>query len=198
MGRIAEIERNSTETQIKISLNLDGSGVYEINTGCGFLDHMLELFSRHGRFDLKVKCSGDTHIDYHHTTEDIGMVLGETFSTALGDRKGITRYGDANIPMDEALVMTVVDLSGRSYVVNNTNIPTQKVGDFDTELVNEFLIAFSRKSKSNIHIHQFAGTNSHHIIEAVFKGLARSLKMAVSIDEKFKNELPSTKGVLDI
>lgn len=198
MVRIAEIERNSTETQIKISLNLDGSGVYEINTGCGFLDHMLELFSRHGRFDLKVKCSGDTHIDYHHTTEDIGMVLGETFSTALGDRKGITRYGDANIPMDEALVMTVVDLSGRSYVVNNTNIPTQKVGDFDTELVNEFLIAFSRKSKSNIHIHQFAGTNSHHIIEAVFKGLARSLKMAVSIDEKFKNELPSTKGVLDI
>ncbi len=190
--------RNSKETQIEISLNLDGTGEYDIHTGSGFLDHMLELFARHGRFDLSIKCVGDTHIDYHHTTEDIAMVLGDAFQTALGDRKGICRYGEISIPMDEAMVMAVVDLSGRSYVVNNLQIPTEKVGNFDTELINEFMVAFSRKSKSNIHFYQFAGTNSHHIIEAAFKALARSLRKAVSIDEEFKDEIPSTKGILDI
>ena len=194
--RIAEINRNTAETKIFLRLNLDGSGQSEIDTGCGFLDHMLTLFSRHGRFDLTVRCVGDTQVDYHHTTEDIGIALGTAFAQALGDKRGICRYGDTILPMDEALILTAVDLSGRCHLGFELPIPTQKVGDFDTELVEEFWLGFVRKAECTLHIKELSGSNSHHIIEGAFKSAARSLKKAVLIDGAYADEIPSTKGVL--
>lgn len=194
--RIAELKRNTAETRISVFLNLDGTGKSEIATGCGFLDHMLTLFSRHGRFDLKVTCIGDTQVDYHHTVEDIGITLGTAFSQALGEKRGICRYGDTLLPMDEALILSAVDLSGRSCLGFDLPIPTQKVGDFDTELVEEFWLGFVRKAECSLHIKEFAGSNSHHIIEGAFKSVARSLKKAVLIDPVYADEIPSTKGVL--
>ena len=194
--RIANIDRITKETDVKISLNLDGTGVSEINSGSGFFDHMLTLFAKHGRFDLNVKCKGDINVDYHHTTEDIGICLGQAFSDALGDKKGINRYGNFILPMDEALILTAVDLSGRSMLVKELDIKANKVGDFDTELVEEFLLAFSRSANLTLHVRQLTGSNAHHIIEGVFKCLARSLKQAVTIDSSLKGEVPSTKGVL--
>ena len=194
--RIAEINRKTAETEIAVKLNLDGRGSADISTGVGFLDHMLELFARHGRFDLVVKCTGDTHVDDHHTTEDVGIALGTAFAQALGDKKGICRYGSAIIPMDEALILTAVDFSGRSYLGFALDIPTAKVGTFDTELVEEFWLGFTRNAACTLHIRQMAGTNSHHIIEGAFKSAARSMRAAVKIDEDFAEEIPSTKGVL--
>ena len=189
-------ERKTNETDIKLSINLDGSGKSEISSGCGFLDHMLTLFARHGSFDLNLSCNGDTEVDYHHTAEDIGIVLGGAFLEALGDMKGITRYGHIILPMDEALILTAIDISGRAHLSYSLDIPTEKVGDFDTELVREFFEAFVRASKITLHIKQLDGLNSHHIIEGCFKAFARAMSMAVSIDEKHKNEIPSTKGTL--
>lgn len=194
--RTSAIERNTAETKIKLSLNLDGTGKSTVDTGCGFLDHMLTLFAKHGRFDLTVKCDGDTNVDYHHTVEDIGIVLGTAFSEALGDKKGIERYGDIILPMDEALILTAVDLSGRAYLGFNLEIPTEKVGDFDTELVKEFWLGFVRTAGCTLHIKQLAGENSHHIIEGAFKSAARSFSKAVKINSDYKDEIPSTKGVL--
>lgn len=194
--RTSAIERNTAETKIILSLNLDGTGESTVNTGCGFLDHMLTLFAKHGRFDLTVKCDGDTNVDYHHTVEDIGIVLGTAFSEALGDKKGIERYGDIILPMDEALILTAVDLSGRAYLGFNLEIPTEKVGDFDTELVKEFWLGFVRTAGCTLHIKQLAGENSHHIIEGAFKSAARSFSKAVKINSDYKDEIPSTKGVL--
>ena len=194
--RTAEIVRNTKETQITLDINLDGKGVYDIDTGCGFLDHMLELFARHGRFDLKIKCNGDTKVDYHHTTEDIGIALGTAFKNAVGDGKGIVRYGNFLLPMDETLVLCAVDFSGRAYLGFNVEIPTQKIGDFDSELTEEFFAAFTRNAGITLHFNMMAGKNSHHIVEAVFKGFGRALKQAVSIDRDFADEIPSTKGVL--
>lgn len=194
--RTSQFTRNTAETQISIKLNLDGSGQSDISTGCGFLDHMLTLFSRHGRFDLNVRCVGDTQVDYHHTVEDIGIALGTAFSQALGDKRGICRYGDTTLPMDEALILTAVDISGRSYLGFDLPIPTQKVGEFDTELVEEFWLGFVRKAECTLHIKELAGSNSHHIIEGAFKSAARSLKKAVLIDPVYADEIPSTKGVL--
>ncbi|MBR3705616.1 MAG: imidazoleglycerol-phosphate dehydratase HisB [Firmicutes bacterium] len=191
-----QIMRKTAETDINLEITLDGSGKSTIDTGCGFLDHMLTLFARHGRFDLDVTCKGDTYVDYHHTAEDIGIVLGEAFACAIGDKKGITRYGNFILPMDEALIMSAVDISGRSYLGYNLEIPTEKVGDFDTELVEEFWLGFVRNAQVTLHIRQLAGTNSHHIIEGAFKSVARSLKAAVAIDPDFADEIPSTKGVL--
>jgi imidazoleglycerol-phosphate dehydratase len=194
--RTAQITRTTFETDIKLSLNLDGKGESKIDTGCGFLDHMLTLFSKHGRFDLTVLCKGDTYVDYHHTAEDIGIVLGKAFNDALGDKKGIVRYGDITLPMDETLILSAVDISGRAYLGYKLDIPTERVGDFDTELVEEFWLAFTRNLNCTLHIVQLAGSNSHHIIEGAFKSVARSLKKAVAIDPDFANEIPSTKGVL--
>ena len=194
--RTSQFTRNTAETQISIKLNLDGTGQSDISTGCGFLDHMLTLFSRHGRFDLNVRCVGDTQVDYHHTVEDIGIALGTAFSQALGDKRGICRYGDTVLPMDEALILTAVDISGRSYLGFDLPIPTQKVGQFDTELVEEFWLGFVRKAECTLHIKELAGSNSHHIIEGTFKSAARSLKKAVLIDPVYADEIPSTKGVL--
>jgi imidazoleglycerol-phosphate dehydratase len=194
--RTAQITRTTFETDIKLSLNLDGKGESKIDTGCGFLDHMLTLFAKHGRFDLTVLCKGDTHVDYHHTAEDIGIVLGKAFNDALGDKKGIVRYGDITLPMDETLILSAVDISGRAYLGYKLDIPTERVGDFDTELVEEFWLAFTRNLNCTLHIVQLAGSNSHHIIEGAFKSVARSLKKAVAIDPDFANEIPSTKGVL--
>ncbi len=194
--RSSEIIRKTGETDIALKINLDGVGKSEIDTSCGFLNHMLELFAKHGRFDLLVKCKGDVEVDYHHTTEDIGISLGQAFNKALADKKGIVRYGSTILPMDEALILTAVDISGRGMLVKELDIKANKVGDFDTELVEEFLIAFTRNANLTLHVRQLAGSNAHHIIEGVFKSLARSLKVAVSIDEKFKEEIPSTKGVL--
>ena len=194
--RIAEISRKTAETDIRLSLNLDGKGNSIIKTGCGFFDHMLTLFAKHGRFDLRVECEGDTYVDYHHTVEDIGIVLGKAFNEALGEKRGIVRYGNFILPMDESLIMTAVDISGRAYLGFALDIPTQKVGDFDTELVEEFFVAFCHNAGLNLHIRQLAGSNSHHIIEGAFKSVARSLKAAVSVDEAFRDEIPSTKGVL--
>ena len=194
--RTAEINRKTNETDIKLRLNLDGTGKSEINTGCGFLDHMLTLFARHGGFDLTVSCKGDTKVDYHHTVEDIGIALGDAFKSALGDMRGITRYGSFILPMDESLIMTAVDISGRSHLSYGLTIPAQKVGDFDTELTEEFYLGFVRHSAITLHIKQLSGTNSHHIIEGAYKSVARSLAAAVKIDENHKNEIPSTKGVL--
>lgn len=194
--RKAEINRKTNETDIFLSINLDGKGSSEIDTGCGFLDHMLTLFAKHGAFDLNVKCVGDTYVDDHHTVEDIGIALGCAFSDALGDKKGITRYGDITLPMDEALILSAVDISGRSYLGYDLTIPSQKVGTFDTELVKEFYLAFCQNAKLNLHIKQLDGANSHHIIEGSFKAVARCLRKAVKIDTDFANEIPSTKGVL--
>lgn len=194
--RTAEINRKTQETDIQLKLNLDGTGASNIDTGVGFLDHMLTLFAKHGRFDLDVTCKGDTNVDAHHTTEDIGIALGEAFKAALGDKKGIIRYGSTILPMDETLILSAADLSGRSYLAYDLSIPTFKVGDFDTELVEEFFLGFTRKAELNLHIKQLAGSNSHHIIEGTFKSVARTLKDAAAIDEAFKDEIPSTKGVL--
>lgn len=194
--RTAQIDRKTAETDISITLCLDGKGDSEINTGCGFLDHMLILFAKHGRFDLKVRCVGDTYVDDHHTVEDIGIALGQAFKKALGDKRGIYRYGSMILPMDEALILSAVDLSGRSHLGYKLDIPTQKVGTFDTELIEEFWLGFTRNSDCTLHIVSLEGKNSHHIIEGAFKSVARSLKDAVSIDKAFSEDIMSTKGVL--
>ena len=194
--RVSEINRKTAETDIQLMLNIDGSGNSNIETGCGFLDHMLTLFAKHGRFDLDIFCKGDIEVDFHHTAEDIGICLGKAFSEAMGDKKGICRYGNMILPMDEALVLTAVDFSGRSYLAYTVNLLRAKVGDFDTELVEEFWQAFVREAGLNLHINQMAGVNTHHIIEGIFKSAARSIRAAVAIDEKAKDEVPSTKGVL--
>ncbi len=194
--RRQEIKRKTAETDISLVLELDGSGRSSIDSGCGFLDHMLTLFASHGRFDLELRCKGDTNVDYHHTVEDIGIALGEAFAGALGDKKGIARYGDIILPMDEALIMASADLSGRSYLGFFLDIPTEKVGDFDTELVEEFWLGFVRKAECALHLRQLAGRNSHHIIEGAFKAAARAFRQAVSVDERLAGEIPSTKGVL--
>ena len=194
--RTGNIDRKTNETDIRLSIDLDGSGKADIATGCGFLDHMLNLFARHGRFDLAVKCVGDTYVDYHHTVEDIGISLGMAFKEALGDKKGIVRYGDTALPMDESLILSAVDISGRGGLYYSLEIPTEKVGDFDTELVEEFWRAFACDAGITLHIRRLAGSNSHHIIEGTFKSVARSLRTAVSIDKKFADEIPSTKGLL--
>ncbi len=194
--RTSDIKRTTAETDISLKLNLDGTGCSNVATGCGFLDHMLTLFARHGRFDLDVTCKGDTWVDDHHTVEDIGISLGKAFREALGDKKGITRYGSTILPMDESLILSAVDLSGRGFLGYDLQIPTEKVGTFDTELVEEFWLAFIRNAECTLHIRQLAGSNSHHIIEGTFKSVARSLKAAVAIDAAFADEIPSTKGVL--
>ncbi len=194
--RNATIERTTKETAISLALSLDGSGKNEIASGCGFLDHMLTLFAVHGRFDIALSCKGDTFVDDHHTVEDIGIALGEAFRAALSDKKGITRYGSIILPMDEALILAAVDISGRGMLVYDMPIPTEKVGTFDTELVKEFLIAFTRKAEITLHVKELAGENSHHIIEGCFKALARALRAAVKIDAEAANEVPSSKGVL--
>lgn len=194
--RTGSIERKTAETDISLSLCLDGSGSSDIATGCGFLDHMLTLFAKHGRFDLTVRCAGDTWVDDHHTVEDVGIALGQAFFQALGDKKGICRYGDTTLAMDEALILTAVDISGRACLGYALNIPTQKVGSFDTELTEEFFLGFVRNSHMTLHLRQLAGTNSHHIIEGTFKSVARSLRKAVAIDRQFSDDVPSTKGVL--
>ena len=194
--RTAEIIRKTAETDISLTLNLDGKGQSNIATGCGFLDHMLTLFARHGRFDLTLTCKGDTWVDDHHTVEDVGIVLGQAFKAALGDKRGIRRYGDCILPMDEALILTAVDISGRGYLGYDLQIPTQKVGTFDTELVEEFWLGFIRNAECTLHIRKLAGTNSHHIIEGAFKSAARSLGQAVSINPAFADDIPSTRGVL--
>jgi len=194
--RTANFTRRTAETDITLALAIDGSGKSEVNTGCGFLDHMLTLFAKHGRFDLIVSCNGDTHVDDHHTVEDVGIVLGKAFFEALGDKRGITRYGSMTLPMDESLILTAVDLSGRDYLGYDLCIPTEKVGTFDTELVEEFFLGFVREAKCNLHIKQLAGTNSHHIIEGTFKSVARSLRAACALDTAALGEIPSTKGVL--
>ena len=194
--RTGEGNRRTAETDIQLRLDLDGAGVSRIDTGCGFLDHMLTLFARHGRFDLDVRCKGDTYVDDHHTVEDVGICLGDAFAQALGDKRGVVRYGSMLLPMDEALILTAVDLSGRGMLCYDLHIPTQKVGTFDTELTEEFFTALARRGDMTLHIRQLAGSNSHHIIEGAFKSLARSLRAAVSIDPIFSQEIPSTKGVL--
>ena len=194
--RKATISRNTAETKINLALNLDGTGKSEIATGVGFLDHMLTLFAKHGRFDLTVSCQGDTWVDDHHTVEDVGIALGQAFKAALGDKKGITRYGNMILPMDEALILTAVDLSGRGHLGYDLQIPTQKVGTFDTELVEEFWLGFIRNAECTLHIRKITGTNSHHIIEGAFKSAGRSLRAAVAIEAAFADEIPSTKGVL--
>ena len=194
--RAFQIKRTTKETDINLSLNLDGQGKSNIDSGCGFLDHMLTLFSKHARFDLDLTCKGDVQVDYHHTVEDIGICLGQAFKTALGDKKGITRYGDTILPMDEALILTAVDVSGRSFLCYNVNIKAKRVGTFDVELIEEFMIAFTQNAGINLHVTQLAGKNVHHILEGVFKSLARSLRTAVKIDLETKDEIPSTKGVL--
>lgn len=194
--RHAEIIRTTGETDINLKLLLDGSGRSVINSGVGFLDHMLTLFAKHGRFDLEVKCAGDTQVDFHHTVEDIGIALGQAFAKALGDKRGIKRYADTVLPMDEALILTAVDVSGRGLCCYDAATLSQKVGDFDTELSSEFWFAFAREAGVTLHIRKLAGANSHHIIEGVFKSAARSLRAAVTIDKEFADEIPSTKGLL--
>ena len=192
--RTCELSRKTAETDISLCLNLDGTGKSDIATGCGFLDHMLTLFAAHGKFDLKVKCAGDTYVDDHHSVEDIGICLGQAFQNALGDKRGITRYGSFLLPMDEALILSAVDISGRSCLCFGLEIPTQKIGTFDTELVEEFFLAFTRNCPLSLHIRQMAGKNAHHIVEGAFKSVARALKAAVALDGT--NDIPSTKGVL--
>ena len=194
--RRAEVRRETKETQIQLSLNLDGTGRREIQTGCGFLDHMLELFTRHGDFEITLTCHGDTQVDYHHTTEDIGIVLGQAFTKALGDKRGIIRYGQFLLPMDETLVLCAVDLSGRDCLVWALDLPSAKVGDFDTVLAKEFWLGFVRNCPCALHIRQMSGENTHHILEAVFKGAGRALRGAVDMDPRHGGEIPSTKGVL--
>ena len=194
--RGAELARRTAETDIRLSLDLDGAGRSEIDTGCGFLDHMLTLFARHGRFDLNISCKGDTYVDGHHTVEDVGICLGDAFAQALGEKRGIVRYGSCTLPMDEALILTAVDISGRGMLCYGLDIPAQKVGDFDTELAQEFWLGFVRNCPGSIHIRKITGENTHHILEAVFKGMGRALKMAAAPDERHRDEIPSTKGVL--
>lgn len=194
--RTSEINRKTNETDVKLKLNIDGTGKYKNDTGCGFLNHMLDLFAKHGRFDLEVVCRGDVEVDDHHTVEDVGIVLGEAFVKALGDKKGITRYGSLILPMDEALVLCSLDISGRNFLGYDVKIPAEKVGTFDTELAKEFMLALSRSMGLTLHIKMLEGENSHHIIEAIFKGLGRALRNAVFIDVTCKDELPTTKGVL--
>ena len=206
--RKSEIVRKTKETDISLSLDIDGSGVYDITTGVGFFDHMLELFTRHGRFDMTVRCDGDTWVDSHHTVEDVGIVMGQAFKEALGDKKGIKRYGEMLLPMDEALILVALDISGRNYLGYDVEFASMKVtdgsnemrqmmvGSFDSELAEEFLMAFSREMGLTLHVKKLAGKNTHHIIEATFKGLARALAKACEIDERFKDEVPSTKGSL--
>ena len=194
--RSATIERKTAETDIALTLTLDGAGRSDLNSGVGFLDHMLTLLAAHGRFDLTLRCVGDTFVDDHHSVEDIGICLGKALGEALGDKRGVCRYGDTTMPMDEALVLTAVDLSGRSVLCFDLDVPTEKVGSFDTELVEEFFAALCREAGLTLHLRQLDGTNSHHIIEAAFKAFARALREAVSLDGALSNELPSTKGVL--
>ena len=194
--RTYQCNRTTSETDISLELNLDGKGVSSVETGCGFLDHMLTLFAKHGRFDLTLSCKGDIQVDDHHTVEDVGIVLGTAFKSALGDKKGIIRYGNMILPMDEALILSAVDISGRGGCYYALEIPTEKVGTFDTQLCKEFWIAFANNAGITLHIRQAAGENSHHIIEGAFKSVARSLKEAVAIDPAFAEEVPSTKGML--
>ena len=194
--RDVQLHRQTKETDIRLALSLDGTGKCLVDTGCGFLDHMLTLFAHHGRFDLDVNCKGDIQVDYHHTVEDIGIVLGDAFGLALGDKRGIRRYGNRILPMDETLILAAADFSGRSYLGYDLQIPAQKVGDFDTELTEEFFRGFVNHAGITLHIRQLAGTNSHHIIEGAFKAFAASLKEAVQIEENYKDEIPSTKGVV--
>lgn len=196
MQRTTEKRRETAETHIRLSLSLDGTGEGEIETGCGFLNHMLTLFQSHGRFDLSVHCDGDTDVDYHHTTEDIGIVLGEAFAECLGDKRGIRRYGSRLLPMDEALILCAVDLSGRAHLEYALEVPTEKVGDFDTELAREFFLAFVRSAGVTLHLRQLSGLNSHHILEGAFKAAARALSDACAIDPRSPDAIPSTKGVL--
>lgn len=192
--RTSDITRNTAETKIQLKLNLDGTGKADIDTGVGFLNHMLTLFAAHGKFDLTVKCAGDVEVDDHHSVEDIGICLGQAFQAALGDKRGITRYGSFLLPMDEALILSAVDISGRSCLCYGLDIPTEKIGTFDTELVEEFFLGFTRNCPMSLHLRQLAGTNSHHIVEGAFKSVGRALKAAVALDGS--NEIPSTKGVL--
>ena len=194
--RTAHIRRRTAETDVALTLTIEGTGRSEIDTGCGFLDHMLTLFARHGRFDLTVRCQGDTQVDDHHTVEDIGICLGDALAQALGDKRGICRYGSTLLPMDEALVLTAADLSGRGTLCCELAIPTEKVGTFDTELVEEFLLALVRQGALTLHVRQLSGRNSHHIIEGMFKSLGRTLAAAAAIDSRCAGEIPSTKGVL--
>ena len=194
--RTAEINRKTSETDIQLTLNLDGTGKSTIDTGCGFLNHMLTLLSKHGRFDLNVVCKGDTDVDDHHSVEDVGIVLGQAFAQALGDKRGIVRYGSMMLPMDEALLLSALDFSGRSTLCYDVSIPSQKVGTFDCELVQEFWLGFVRNANCTLHIRQLAGTNSHHIIEGMFKSVGRTLRQAVAVDPAFADEIPSTKGGL--
>ncbi len=194
--RTAEINRKTNETDIRLKIDLDGAGKSDIQSGVGFLDHMLTLFARHGRFDLTLNCDGDTYVDDHHSVEDIGIALGQAFNQALGDKRGIIRYGSFILPMDESLILTAVDISGRAHLNYDLHIPTQKVGTFDTELTEEFFLGFVRNANLTLHIKQLEGKNSHHIIEGAFKSFGRSMKQAVAVDAQFKDEIPSTKGVL--
>jgi imidazoleglycerol-phosphate dehydratase len=194
--RTASVNRTTAETDIALTLTLDGKGTAEIGTGCGFLDHMLELFTRHSRFDLVLTCKGDTQVDDHHTVEDVGIALGQALGDALGELRGVTRFGDCMLPMDEALVAAAVDLSGRGMLGFSADLPSQKVGTFDTELVKEFFLALTREARITLHLRQLAGENTHHILEAMFKAAARAFRTAVSIDPAFADEIPSTKGTL--
>lgn len=194
--RTAEINRTTAETDIRLSIDLDGTGVSDIDTGVGFLDHMLTLFAKHGRIDLSVKAHGDNYVDDHHTAEDVGITLGQAFAEALGDKKGINRYGSCILPMDESLIMSAVDISGRAHLSFRLDIPTEKVGTFDTELVEEFWLGFVRNAAVTLHIRKLDGSNSHHIIEGAFKSVARSFRQALSVDPAFADEIPSTKGLL--
>lgn len=194
--RIGEISRKTNETEIKLTLNIDGTGKGNIKTGCGFLDHCLTLFLRHSGFDLDVSCKGDVEVDFHHSVEDIGICLGEAFAKAMGEMRGISRYGHMVLPMDEALILCAIDVSGRGVLCYDLDIPAEKVGEFDTELTEEFFQGFVRKSNITLHIKQLSGKNSHHIIEGTFKAFARALRAAVAIDENRKDDIPSTKGVL--
>lgn len=194
--RDIRLERNTAETQIELTLDLDGAGIYQVDTGCGFLNHMLELFARHGRFDLVLTCHGDVEVDYHHTAEDVGIALGQAFRRGLGEMRGIRRYGSFCLPMDEALVLAAVDLSGRCTLNWDVRCPTEKVGDFDVECAREFWLGFARSIPATLHFVQFAGGNSHHILEACWKGMARALAAAVRVDQAHRDEIPSTKGLL--
>ncbi|MBR1560529.1 MAG: imidazoleglycerol-phosphate dehydratase HisB [Clostridia bacterium] len=194
--REAEVIRRTAETDIRLKLKLDGAGRADIDTGCGFLNHMLTLFSKHGRFDLTVKCVGDTDVDDHHSVEDIGICLGQAFAEALGDMGGINRYASTILPMDEALLLTAVDVSGRAHLSYDVAIPAQKIGTFDTELVKEFWLGFVRKASVTLHIRMLAGENSHHIVEGMFKSAARTFRDACAVDARLNGEIPSTKGVL--
>jgi imidazoleglycerol-phosphate dehydratase len=194
--RVGKIERKTNETDISLSLCLDGKGEHQINTGCGFFDHMLTLFASHSGYDLNVFCKGDVEVDYHHTVEDIGIALGQAFFAALGDKKGICRYGDIILPMDETLILCALDISGRDYLAFDSSFPSSKVGDFDTELCEEFFRAFVRCAGITLHIKKMAGTNTHHIIEGIFKAFARALAKATKIDESKKDVIPSSKGVI--